>query len=180
MKLYKKESLVFENGMFATKKGKIVMPVREVVYQFNKFECMFQRAEYDSEVADLMDEINGKKEELDKKEFVREHKAGQDAINLLGIREAKTPTLDLLVATSLNVVNELEDDRIQKNMAYLASHFSDLVRWVAADKVVMTECEATTMMLDLSRIEDPLKVDMDMLNRMFKFVAMHLDTDMED
>ena len=144
MKMYKKEELVYTNGMLVSVTGDIVMPSAFVISQANELETRLQKSAYiDAQpAATPMPTLDG---------FERM------SIKDTNLKfSAITPTLDGKVDEALEIMHEIDDIETVQRANAMVEEFSALIRFATDDFVV--DCgEGEISFFDTPMLGNPLE-----------------------
>lgn len=144
MKMYKKSKLTLANGVFVTKKGKVVYPGDAIVEQMNRLEDYEQKAQHLKAQPKPQPERS-----LDG--FEREH-----SMTSKGHRfTCDTPEIDKAVQQTMNMLLELDDMEECEKGNKILDEFAELIEWAAADEFVGVEADEIKL-IDTPTLGDPL------------------------
>ncbi len=146
MKMYKKNELSFIDGMLVTEDGKIVVPSKKIVNQFNDFETMCQRHDYMADQPDYSPapSLDG---------FER-----KSAFGHAGGFVQNTPLIDAKVEETMKLLDELDRARATNDANDLLDEFEHMMLFVVNDYVVDLGDGAELVLFDTPTIGDPLKL----------------------
>ena len=146
-KLVSKKKVFLKGGYFVNKKGKIVSPAHEVIYQINELETILQKRAHD----------NANKVELkDPKKFVRDTEFDLPHLKIV------TPTLDSKIEDSMHLIEDLESIEINDEINDLIKRLPELMSWLKEDEYIATDTQ-------YERVDTPL------LNQLLDDDLLHTD-----
>lgn len=150
MKMYEKSSLFLLDGVFVAADGTIVVPAPEVVNQANELETLIQEAVY------LMKQPNA---------APVPSLSGFERKSVFKIEKeyfsTETPMLDKKAKEAMALMDELDDATRATDINNHIQHFSDIVRFAGADRIVCFEDDDCFNRFDTPVLGDPLKLSVD-------------------
>ena len=134
MKMYNKSDLSLRNGMLVSADGDIIMPDARIVEQANSLETLSQKVAYlaAQPSATPMPSLDG-----------FERKSIKDDVIDGAKFEATTPMLDMQVAKTMVMMDEIDDVNTVKEANKLLSHFTELLEFVNSEYVI--DCGGDTI-----------------------------------
>lgn len=159
MKFMKKEKLTYKNGYLVNKKGKIVMPSYDVVYQFNNLEWEFQRALY----------LKAQPKAVASPSMEGWKKVSEHDVDVEDMFFAETPTLDKKIEESIALMDDIDAaNKVDKLRAISARH-PKVIEFINSKEIVVYEDDKCQF--DLAMLGNPLEFTVEKFRKVVSVIG---------
>lgn len=159
MKFMKKEKLTYKNGYFINKKGKIVMPDCDVVYQFNNLEDEFQRAMY----------LKAQPKAVAAPRMKGWKRVSEHDVDMENMFFAETPTLDKKIEESIALMDDIDAANKVDKLRAISARYPKVIEFINSKDIIVRD--DNEYQFDLAMLGNPLEFTIEKFRKVVSVIG---------